>query len=57
MRESWKTIVEHPNYQISNMGNVRNSKSGKFLNPYDDGKEYLRVKTWKHQEIILAQAL
>lgn len=44
MRESWKTIIEHPNYQISNMGNVRNSKSGKVLKPYDDGKGYLRVK-------------
>lgn len=26
------------------MGNVRNTKSGKFLKPYDDGKGYLRVK-------------
>ena len=26
------------------MGQVRNIKSGKILNPYDDGSGYLRVK-------------
>lgn len=44
MRESWKTIQCHPQYEVSNMGNVRNSKTGKLLNPYEDGRGYLRVK-------------
>ena len=29
--EQWKTIKEFPNYQVSNMGNVRNSKTGQVL--------------------------
>ena len=44
MRESWKIIDGHPAYEVSNMGNVRNSRTGKILSPYDDGKGYLRVK-------------
>lgn len=44
MRESWKVIENHPGYEVSNMGNVRNAKTGKPLKPYDDGSGYLRVK-------------
>lgn len=44
MRESWKTIQCHPHYEVSNMGNVRNSKTGKLLTSYEDGRGYLRVK-------------
>lgn len=44
MRESWKVIENHSGYEISNMGNVRNVKTGKPLKPYDDGSGYLRVK-------------
>lgn len=44
MRESWKTIQDHPRYEVSNMGRVRNSQTGKMLQPYDDGNGYLRVK-------------
>lgn len=43
-RISWKVIGAHPNYEVSNMGGIRNSKTRKLLNPYDDGKGYLRVK-------------
>lgn len=44
MRHSWKVIENHPSYEISNMGEVRNKATGKLLNPYDDGSGYLRVK-------------
>lgn len=43
-KERWKVIESHPNYMVSNMGKVMNIRTGKFLKPYDDGKEYLRVK-------------
>jgi hypothetical protein len=43
-RTSWKTIQDHPNYEVSSMGQVRNRITGKLLNPYDDGSGYLRVK-------------
>ena len=44
MRVRWKPIENHPRYEISSMGEVRNIQTGKLLNPYDDGKGYLRVK-------------
>lgn len=40
----WKVIENHPNYEVSNMGEVRNRRTGKLLQPYDDGHGYLRVK-------------
>lgn len=43
-KERWRTIETHPNYQISDLGGVRNIKTGKVLSPYDDGSGYLRVK-------------
>ena len=43
-KRQWKIIQNHPNYEVSSMGDVRNLKTGKTLNPYDDGNGYLRVK-------------
>lgn len=40
----WHTIMDHENYQINRMGQVRNKRTGKILKPYDDGHGYLRVK-------------
>lgn len=33
MEEFWRTIEEAPNYEISDMGNVRNKKTGRVLKP------------------------
>lgn len=41
--ESWATIKEFPNYQISNLGNVKNSQ-GKILKPELTKKGYLQIK-------------
>lgn len=43
-RVSWKTIEEHPNYEVNRMGQIRSKKTGRLLKPYDDGSGYLRVK-------------
>lgn len=40
----WKVIADHPNYEVSTMGEVKNRSSGYILKPYDDGTGYLRVK-------------
>ena len=40
----WKTIQNHPNYEISSMGDVRNIRTGRILKSYDGGRGYLRVK-------------
>ncbi len=42
-KESWKVIAEHPNYQVSSLGNVRNIRTNKLLTPYNDGTGYYRV--------------
>jgi len=42
--ERWKTVNKHPMYEVSDLGKIRNKKTGKMLNPYDDGSGYLRVK-------------
>ena len=43
-REQWKPIEDHPGYEISTMGRVRNIRTGYILKTYDDGRGYLRVK-------------
>lgn len=44
MRESFKQIEDHPNYEVSNMGRIRNKKTNKFLSPYIGQGGYLYVK-------------
>lgn len=43
-KERWRVIDGHPDYLVSNLGKVRNTKTNRLLTPYDDGKGYLRVK-------------
>jgi len=48
-----------PEYDVSSMGNVRNSKTGRILKNYDDGRGYLRVKIHKRcvrVHILVAKA-
>jgi hypothetical protein len=41
--EIWKQINNYPNYEISNMGNVRNIKTNKLLKLIYNHKSYYRV--------------
>lgn len=43
MIEQWKTIIEATNYEVSNLGNIRNTKSGQILNPGVSGNGYKQV--------------
>ena len=43
-KERWKQIEDFPGYEVSSLGNIRNSKTGRVLKKYDDGRGYLRVK-------------
>ena len=59
MRESWRVISEHPNYEVSNMGNVRNAITKKILKPYSDNRGYLKVKldgVGRRVHILVARA-
>ena len=44
MRESWKKIENHPNYEVSNLGKIRNAKTQKHLKPFNNEQGYLLVK-------------
>jgi hypothetical protein len=35
--EEWKDIYDYENYEVSNLGNVRNKKTGRILKSYDKG--------------------
>lgn len=41
--EIWKKIKGFEMYEISNLGNVRNTITNKILTPCDNGKGYMRV--------------
>lgn len=43
MNEQWKAVRGHRNYEVSNMGRVRNAKTGRILKPFDSGNGYLRI--------------
>ena len=43
MNELWKNIDIATNYEVSNMGNIRNTKSGQILEPGVSGNGYKQV--------------
>lgn len=47
MNEIYKIIEEFPNYEISNLGNVRNKKTKRVLKPSKDARGYCRVVLYK----------
>lgn len=54
MREFWLDVKDIPNYEVSNLGNVRNKKTGRVLQQMLSKKEdgYLRVNIGgKHKYI------
>jgi len=43
MTEQWKKVRGHCGYEVSDLGNVRNVRTGKILKLTNDGRGYLRV--------------
>lgn len=43
MKEEFKTIIGFPDYQISNLGNVKRLKDNKIMNQYNNGHNYMVV--------------
>lgn len=41
--EIWKDVKDYENYEVSNLGNVRNKTTEQVLIPYENYKGYLRV--------------
>lgn len=48
--EIWKKIKDYPDYEVSNLGNVKSLKFNKekILKPSKDGKGYLKVALFKN---------
>jgi hypothetical protein len=49
--ETYKTIENYTNYEVSNLGNVRNIKTKKILKP-DNLKGYNRVELYKNGKSV-----
>jgi frataxin-like iron-binding protein CyaY len=45
--EEWKVLVNYPNYSVSNLGNIKNNKKNKLLNPSIHKSGYLMVQIFK----------
>lgn len=50
MQEIWKTFTENPNYEVSNLGKVRNITSKNCLKPKNNGRGYLYVDLYNHMK-------
>ena len=44
--EIWKTITNFPNYEISNLGNIRNSNNKYIMKPFTNEAGYLRISLY-----------
>jgi hypothetical protein len=49
--EQWKTIIEHPFFEVSNYGNIRKIKTGRILRISNNDKGYKRFTT-KYEGIV-----
>jgi hypothetical protein len=48
--ETWQTIQDFPNYEISSLGNVRNKRK-RLLKRGDDSREYYHVRLYKTKDV------
>ena len=48
--ENWKIVDDYPNYEVSNTGLVRNSKTKRVLKPSNNGSGYFHVVLSKNNQ-------
>ena len=53
MDEQWKVVRGHRNYEVSNMGRVRNVKTGRILKPFNSGNGYLLIDLGRNYRVKL----
>ena len=49
-KEIWRPIKDYPNYEVSNLGQVKNIKTGKILKSSKDKKGYNCISLWKNNK-------
>ena len=49
MTQEWKKLNDYPNYSISNMGQIKNDKTGRFLKPSMKGN-YIGANLWNEDK-------
>ena len=47
IQEEWRSISEYANYQVSNIGRVRNIKNERILTPSTSNRGYLVINLYK----------
>jgi hypothetical protein len=50
--EQYKNIIDFDKYEVSNLGNVRNTKTGKILSPSIDSHGYYRLNLCKDNKRV-----
>lgn len=53
--ETYKQINEYPDYEISDMGNIRNIKTKRILKPQTSRKGYFRVSLYKNKKLYIVE--
>lgn len=48
--EIWKTVQEAPDYEVSNLGNVRVGNTGEILKQHKDSYGYMKVRLYANGE-------
>ena len=49
INEVWRSVDGYMNYQVSNIGRVRNATTGKMMKLTDNGRGYLRLTLTNHE--------
>ena len=49
MEEIYKTVEGFENYEVSNLGNIKNKGTGRILKQTNNGKNYLKVRLYNNK--------
>lgn len=55
--EQWKTITTHPNYEISNLGRVRNKQTNEFKQTKPCKHGYIKVNLYPGPKVFMVHRL
>ena len=50
MEEEFRIIKDYDNYSVSNLGNIKNNKTGKIMKLSMDGKGYYKINLFNDKK-------